>query len=178
MRRLSVQGLEESVMLKSNWSNNSIAKDSFASPVADRKKHHEKKLSMPAKGFFCGPPYDGSGYKRTLLHFLIMAYYMFYYLYKKSNKFPVVISISCLHFRAKVLISFGCDFHVLAEITSEEMRDGGWASGNSLSLALEGQRFVSYGCFDELLLLSLLACTWDITRYPPLPLLLESSVCT
>lgn len=63
-----------------------------------------------------------------------MAYHMFYYLYKKSNKFPVsvVISISCLHLRAKVLISFECDFHVLAEITSEEMRDGGWAGrGNS-----------------------------------------------
>lgn len=85
---------------------------------------------------------------------------MSYYLYKKSNKFPVsvVISISCLHLRAKVLINFGCDFHVLAEITSEEMRDGGWARrGNSLSLALEGQHFVSYGCFNELLLLSLLA---------------------
>lgn len=121
-------------MLKSNWSNNSIAKDSNALPLADRKKHHEQKLSMPAKGFFCGPPSDGSGYKRTLLHLLIMAYHMFYYLYKKSNKFPVcvVISISCLHLRAKVLISFGCDFHVLAETTSEEMRDGGWAgSGNS-----------------------------------------------
>lgn len=103
-----------------------------------------------------------------------MAYHMFYYLYKKSNKFPVsvVISISCLHLRAKVLISFGCDFHVLAEITSEEMRDGGWAGrGNSLSLALENQRFVSYECFDELLLLSLLASNCAITLYPPPPLL-------
>lgn len=36
MRGLSVQG-RESVMLKSNWSNNSIAKDSNALPLADRK---------------------------------------------------------------------------------------------------------------------------------------------
>lgn len=37
MRGLSVQGSEESVMLKSNWSNNSIAKDSHTLPLADRK---------------------------------------------------------------------------------------------------------------------------------------------